>query len=222
MNAIATHRPRTPVAVRHAVALSRDISGGIVIADNDPLIPIDDCQAIAAEMRAALEPAPADQALKHARLIVAAYGGQKPDDPDAYVRLITMAVAQCPPDLLSRLVDEVTRRHARFLPSKGEVETVVSDLRRRRVGALATAEAHLKAHAKREAARPVSTPEEREATLARMRERCPEVFGLADVVKPIPGTVRGASGRTSGRDDVSDADIPRLRAAALAALHAAS
>ncbi|MFD2234806.1 hypothetical protein [Phaeospirillum tilakii] len=210
MNDLTTiPRPRTPVTARHQAALSNTTAA---IADNQALIPADECRAIVAEMQAALLPARAEVAAEHARLIVAAYGTQKPDNPDAYARLVTLAATRCPADLLPQLVDEVTRRHPRFLPTKGEIEAVIADLRTKRVRALSVAEAHLKAHAKRQAERPKSTPEEREAMLARLRQRCPEVFGLASAARRMPGTVASAGGRASANDDgITDADIPRLR-----------
>ncbi|MEO0035374.1 MAG: hypothetical protein RLZZ501_1397 [Pseudomonadota bacterium] len=213
MTALTTiARPRTPVTARHQAALSHSVPGPVVIADNQPLIPADDCRAIIGEMKAALLPTGAEVAADHARLIVAAYGTQRPDNPDAYARLVTLAVSRCPADLLPQLVDEVTRRHPRFLPTKGEIEAVVADLRAKRVSALSVAEAHLKAHAKRYAERPKSSPEEREAMLARLRARCPEVFGLASAARQMTGTVRAANGRTRVTDDsITDADIPRLR-----------
>lgn len=151
MNAIVASRPAMPVATRHRTVLAVNLGGDApVIADNDPLIPIADCSAIVAEMTAAMTRCDPDIAAKHARLIVASYGGQKPDDPDGYTRMVTAAVAQCPPDLLVKLVDEVSRRHPRFLPSKGEVDAVVSELMRPRSNARQIAQAHLAAHAKRD------------------------------------------------------------------------
>jgi len=150
MNAIVASRPAMPVAAKHRVVLARDIGDVPVIADNDPLIPLDDCRVIVAEMTASMGRCDPDVAAKHARLIVASYGGQKPDDPDGYTRMITAAVAQCPADLLVRLVDEVSRRHPKYLPSKGEVDAVVSELMRPRSNARQIAQAHLSAHAKRD------------------------------------------------------------------------
>ncbi|OAN53880.1 hypothetical protein A6A04_13385 [Paramagnetospirillum marisnigri] len=180
MNAIAPARLSMPVAAKHRAILAESLNGSApTIADNDPLIPAEECRAIVAEMTAALGRCDPEIAAKHARLIVASYGGQKPDDPDGYIRMITTSVAQCPPDLLTRLVDEVPRRHPRYLPSKGEVDAVVSDLTRPRSNARQIAQAHIAAHAKRDTAGDEAkrhaawearlSPSEREA-LARVRE----------------------------------------------------
>lgn len=192
MNAVATTaRPTMPVAARWKVALSRELRGDApVIADNDPLIPPAECRAIIDEMTGALARCSPDAAAKHARLIVAAYGAQKPDDPDNYVRLLTAAVCQCPPDLLAKLVDEVSRRNPRFLPSKGEVDAAVRDLTRLRSTARQIANAHLAAHTKREREKPAAPllrdqpPEERDAFLAELRRRMPEGFGLVEAKAP--------------------------------------
>jgi hypothetical protein len=150
MNAIATARMSTPVTAKHRSILAASLDGyAPTIADNDPLIPADECRTIVAEMTAALGRCDPDIAAKHARLIVASYGGQKPDDPDGYIRMITASVAQCPQDLLVKLVDEVPRRHPRFLPSKGEVDAVVCELMQPRSNARQIAQAHLAAHGKR-------------------------------------------------------------------------
>ena len=87
-----------------------------------------------------------DVAAKHARLILSCYGSKHPDDPASYTRMISASVSQCPPDLLWKLVDEVTKRHPSFLPSKGEVDAVVNDLVRPRGTARQIAKAHLAAH----------------------------------------------------------------------------
>ena len=115
MNAVVTTRPAMPVAAKYRTVLSREIGDCPVLADNDTLIPIEDCRAIVAEMSAALVRCDPEVAAKHARMIIGAYGGQKPDDPEIYARMATVAVSQCPADLLVKLVETVTIRHPRFL-----------------------------------------------------------------------------------------------------------
>ena len=182
-----TTRPSAPVTARHKAILGRDIELATNIADNDPLIPLDDCRAIIAEMDRALVGCDLDAAKDHARMIVASYGAQKPDDVEIYIRMVTTVVAKCPPDLLVALVDEVTRRHPRVLPTKGEVEAVVSELRIKRSNAAWVAKCHVRAHEKRAAnAKSEVSAEDRESFLARMREKCPEVFG-GPLIKSIEG-----------------------------------
>lgn len=181
MNALTTtaQRPPMPTAVKHKAVLARDLEAATSIADNDPLIPADECHAIVAEMERALRGCDAETATEHASLIVAAYGSKRPDDADAYARLISAVVCKCPPDLLPGLVDEVTRRHPRFLPTKGEVESVVTELRRKRSNAAIIAKTHLRAHEKRLAmAKPTESAEDRAAMVERLRQRFPGMFGI--------------------------------------------
>lgn len=56
--------------------------------------------------------------------------------------------------------------------------------------------------------------EQHEAVMAAVRNGQP----VAPMLKPMPATSRSASGRTTAWDGLSDNDIPRLRAAALAGL----
>jgi len=147
MNAIVAHKPNMPVATKHRAVLSRDFSGDVpVVADNDALIPADDCRAIVAEMDGALMRCTLDAAKDHAELIIASYGVQKPDNPDAYIRMVTAAVCSCPQDLLVRLVETVTARHPRFLPTKGEIDAVVGELTKPRSNARQWAMKHLWRH----------------------------------------------------------------------------
>lgn len=147
MNAIVAHKPSMPFATKHRAILSRDFLGDApVIADNDALIPVDDCRAIVAEMDGALMRCTTDAAKSHAELIIASYGVQKPDNPDAYIRMVTAAVCLCPQDLLIKLVEIVTSRHPRFLPTKGEIDAVVNELTKPRGNARQWALKHLWRH----------------------------------------------------------------------------
>lgn len=147
MNAIVAHKPNMPVATKYRAILSRDFSGDApVIADNDALIPADHCRAIVAEMDAALMRCSLDMATEYTALIIGSYGVQKPDSPDAYVRMVAAAVCACPPDLLVKLVETVTARHPRFLPTKGEIDAVVNELTKPRGNARQWALKHLWRH----------------------------------------------------------------------------
>ena len=125
----------------------------------------------------------------------------------------TEALSPYPADLLRDGVAHLiaTRTWQRDAPLPAMVLAPIRDEYRRRIDyrnrlkAMQT-KARLEPPATRQ-----STPEEREAMLARMRDRFPEAFGIA---QRMPGTAVGAGCRTSANDDeITDADIPRLQAA---------
>lgn len=132
-----------------------------------------------------------------------------------------------PADVLGVAVDEVAKSHV--WPRPPAVADVVKfcrpEMDRRAVWLrkLKTAKVRADMDAKnRKTDTARETPEERAAFVAKMREKYPE--GVAAAVscsaKTMPGTVKTAAGRTSEWEGLSDADIPRLREAALRGLEA--
>ena len=148
---VTTEKPRAPVALRHREALRQHCLDGmpLSIPDNATLIPVADCKAIVAEMDAALASSTADQATAMAAEVLGAYPSAKPDNPDAYLRSIVLAISACPPDLYPDLYRAVTQRASPFPPVAGEIVTEVRDLVAKRRAAKAVAEKHLSEHKRR-------------------------------------------------------------------------
>src|SRR5579859_6429708 len=138
MSALVTApKLKAPATARHRAALGMTpaLGGNLPTINHDqPLIPVDDCKAIVAEMTAALEGSLVDQATALAKAIIGAFPSREKDQEKAtlYCRALVMACAKCPPDLLDDLYQAVIFRGSAFLPSAGEVVAEVNHLLRRR------------------------------------------------------------------------------------------
>lgn len=148
---IIPEKPKAPMAAKHRRALSGriDIDGKLARpADNEPLIPVDECNAILDEMVEALVGCNADLAIRMARKLVGAYVHGKPSDPTTYSEVLALGVAQCPPDLLPELFDRLTSEQS-FMPTRAEVVAMANRLTYKRRLACDIAKGHLKAHDQR-------------------------------------------------------------------------
>lgn len=142
-------KPITPATRRHRIVLEAAKLDGnaLAISSNTPLIPIEDCNSVVAEMTAALKGMLADFANDLAEDILGGFPSARPDNPDAYLRSIVIALQECPADLHREIYKAVTlRRDSSFPPVAGEVTAAIMFLTRQRRAAMAVAQAHLKEH----------------------------------------------------------------------------
>lgn len=103
-----------------------------------------DCCAVIAELEAALETAPYDQAKQLARTVIGCYAKRELYDPDVYVAEMTRAFAEAPADLGQQAADKL--RSLRFVPNVGDVMAALSPLVAERTRALAQARRQLAEH----------------------------------------------------------------------------
>lgn len=143
-------KPRAPATARNRVALERSWSNGRPnIADNDTLVPADDCRVVMAEMDAALAGCDAMTATDMAGKILGAYPNARPDNPEAYAESVALAITECPSDLLGKLYLDVIGRPQPFPPVHGEIKAIIGELVERRQRAKSVAKAMLAEHQKR-------------------------------------------------------------------------
>lgn len=232
MNEITVYAPVNGMTVtaehKHQLrALDASMRNGTKIDEYTRLLPAQTLEAIKDELALAVIQTTADNASKWARILVNSFPA-KDSFRDAshakvFAHALAMDLAEFPQDIVEAVVHETRRANGAFIPGAGEVYRRAAAMLDERKTMARIVDRQLAEHERRkaEAAKPKPkayaemTDEERaasDARLAALKAMC------AHEVKPMPGTVKTAAGRTSEWDGLSDADIPRLREQALSGL----
>lgn len=181
--------PAMLVTMRHRaiVAQAHSDNDGTArpVYSNQPLIPVNDCHDIVAEMDRALTGIDALVSTDLANKILGAYPNSKPDNPDAYIESIVIVLQDCPPDIQAALYKAVLRREKPFAPVANEISGLIAQLTRRRWNAKRVAQAHLREHERRIDDQPKTgmdawTDEER----ARHKKRMEDFYAFMGVPPP--------------------------------------
>ena len=121
----------TPVTYRYH-HLIRDVNPAWGIGYGEDSMPAQDValpsllalELMQQELDQALLPCTIEQAAKSAQYLIAAYP-QQDKTTAAYVEQVTMRLAQCPPDMLARVVNRIIDDATDFRPAPGKVKQAV-------------------------------------------------------------------------------------------------
>jgi hypothetical protein len=206
-----------PTVAQHHDALASAAEGlrtGAKIDGYTRLLPVAVLEASRAELVQLMQPCDKTEAGKWAASLLKGYPPRKEGeaDPKVYVRSLAFDLSEFPADIVERTVHEI-RRSQKFLPACAEVyqhATKLMDARRRM---LSVVEAQQREHERRARERRIQeaeSPEQREAFLADMAKKFPNL-GL--------GAQQGQ--RTRPEEPLSDDDLAERKAKLAAEMRAA-
>lgn len=142
-------KPTASVTRRYASMLTRPEGWRPEpLATNAKLIPLGDCNAIIAEMTAALAGMTASQATAMARKLMGAYPARAVNDAKTFAEFSALAFSRCPLDLGRDVIAQLTARLV-FLPTCADITEEVQAVTRDRRTALAVARIHMAEHSSR-------------------------------------------------------------------------